>query len=132
MKALVVIGYEPMWVAGGYGVVEEMLEAAGGENVAGGEKKDFYAIDFEKVLSQRPEVIVDLTLDAPATDERRNSVKAFWKRFSSIPAAATGRIKFIDSDLLTIPGPRLVEGLAELEKALGRQQGKKAGGDGAR
>jgi ABC-type Fe3+-hydroxamate transport system substrate-binding protein len=118
VRTLVVIGYEPMWVAGGYGVVNELLDAAGGTNVAGNVTKDFYAVDFETVLATAPDCIIDLTLDAPLTSARRDAIRAFWKRFPSIPAVASGRIEFVDSDLLTIPGPRLVDGLAQLEAAL--------------
>lgn len=129
VKTLVVIGYEPMWVAGGTGAVDEILKAVGGENVAGGVKKSFYAPSFEQVLASGPQVIVDLTLDAPDTNERREAVKAFWKRFGTIPAVANGRIEFLDSDLLTIPGPRIVDGVPALERAL-RGSAAQGGADG--
>lgn len=118
VSALVVIGYEPLWVAGGTGFLNEILEAAGGRNVAGAIEKDFYAIDFERVIAEGPECIIDLTLEDATDCEAQAKVMAFWRRFESIPAAASGRVEFIDSDLLTVPGPRLVDGVAAIEKAL--------------
>jgi iron complex transport system substrate-binding protein len=115
LKAVAVIGYEPLWVAGGEGFLNELLEAAGFTNAAGAVKKDFYAADFERILAAAPDVIIDLTLEGPGDEAARGNVKAFWNRFQSIPAVKSGRIEFIDSDLLTIPGPRLVKGLAALE-----------------
>ena len=115
LKAVAVIGYEPLWVAGGAGFLNELLEAAGLTNAAGTVKKDFYAADFERVLAAAPEIIVDLTLEGTGDEAARKKVAAFWDRFRSIPAVKAGRIEFVDSDLLTIPGPRLVEGLAALE-----------------
>jgi iron complex transport system substrate-binding protein len=118
VRVLAVIGYEPLWVAGGAGYLNELIEAAGGENVAGGIAKDFYAIDFERVLAEPPEVIVDLTLEGAPSEARRAVVLSFWERFKTIPAVANNRIAFVESDLLTIPGPRLVKGLEALEGAL--------------
>lgn len=118
VPALVVIGYEPLWVAGGTGFLNEILEAAGGRNVAGAIERDFYAIDFERVIAAAPGCIIDVTIEDAGDQKARAKVLAFWKRFESIPAAASGRVEFIDSDLLTVPGPRLVEGVAALEKAL--------------
>ena len=57
VRALVVIGYEPVYVAGGWGFLNELLEAAGGANAAGKVQKDFYAADVEGVIAARPEVI---------------------------------------------------------------------------
>jgi len=122
VKTLIVIGYEPMWVAGGYGVVDELLLAGGGQNVAGAVRKDFYAVSFESVLASEPDVIVDLTLPDDAEQAARDAIVAFWKRFPTIPAVKNSRIEFVDIDLLTIPGPRLVDGLARLEKALRPQE----------
>ncbi len=81
-------------------------------------KKDFYAADIETVIAAKPEVIVDLTLKATDPQSRRDAAKAFWSRFTSVPAVKNNRVEFIDIDLLTIPGPRLLEGLIGLEAAL--------------
>ncbi len=117
VSVLVVIGYEPLWVAGGFGFLNELVSAAGGSNVAGKIGKDFYQVDFETVLASKPQVVIDLTLEKD-TPERRESVRAFWSRYPTIPAVADNRIEFVESDFLTIPGPRLVDGLAALEKIL--------------
>jgi len=130
VPVLVVIGYEPMWVAGGNGVVNELIDAAGGRNVAGKVNKDFYQIDFESVLASAPEVIVDVTLHAPVTAEKRAPVVSFWRRFGTVPAVKSGAIEFLDTDLLTIPGPRLIDGVAELAKALHGRDGKPGAGSG--
>jgi iron complex transport system substrate-binding protein len=118
-RVLAVIGYEPLWVAGGYGFLNELIAAAGGDNAAGAVKKDFYAADFERILVARPEVILDLTLEAPPTAAEREKALAFWRRAGSIPAVSNGRVEFVESDLLTIPGPRLIDGLGRIQRALG-------------
>lgn len=118
VKTLVVIGHEPLWVAGGYGFLNEILEAAGGRNVAGNVARDFYGVDLERVLAARPEVIVDLTLENVRDKTAQRAALSFWKRLEGTLAVGIGRVRFIDSDLLTIPGPRLVEGLRKLQDAL--------------
>lgn len=117
VRTLVVIGYEPMWVAGRWGFLNEILDAAGGENVAG-EDRDFYQMDFESVVASRPDVIVSLSLENATDAASRRKVADFWKPYASIPAVKNARIEFMSSDSLTIPGPRLVKGLSELERLL--------------
>ena len=118
VRVLVVIGYTPLWVAGGYGFLNELVEAAGGQNVAARVDKDFYAIDMESVIAARPQVIVDLTLEDVTEEKRWQRSNAFWSRFRSGRVLKDARVVFVKSDLLTIPGPRLIEGLAALEKLL--------------
>ncbi len=131
VSVLVVIGYEPLYVAGGYGFLNELIDAAGGANVMAKTERDFFAADVESVIAAKPEVIVDLTLEDTSAADRRAAVLSYWRRFSSIPAVADRRIEVIDSDFLTIPGPRLVDGLAALEKALHGAEPADGGG-GAR
>ncbi len=129
ISTLVVIGYEPLWVVGGSGYLDELLRAAGGTNAAGAIKRDFYAIDFERVIASAPECIIDLTLKDAGDERGRAMVLAFWNRFRSIPAVAAGRIEFVDTDLLTIPGPRLQQGIERLQAALHGPDDNAGGGE---
>lgn len=115
VKVLAVIGYEPLWVAGGAGFLNELFTASGFTNSAGAVEKDFYAASIETILASRPDVIIDLTLEDPQDAAGRKRIEAFWSRFESMPAVRNNRVEFVASDLLTIPGPRLVKGLKALE-----------------
>ena len=43
--------------------------------------------------------------------------------WSSLPAAAEGRTRFIDPDILLRPGPRMVEGVQQLREAISKVGG---------
>ena len=115
-KTLILIGYEPLWVAGGEGFLNEFIEICGGENAAGGIKKEFYAMDFESVLAAKPEIIIDISLSRTDDEDGRVRGESFWEKWPNIPAVRDGRIEFIERDLLTIPGPRVVKGLEAMKK----------------
>jgi iron complex transport system substrate-binding protein len=55
------------------------------------------------------------------SSESAGAVDAVAERpgFDAIAAVAEGRVVLVDSDLVTRPGPRIVDGLAALVAALG-------------
>jgi iron complex transport system substrate-binding protein len=93
--------------------IYDLLERAGCDPVTADAESDY------------PEWSVDeLVADAPAvylvTVESANSVEQIARRpgFAGIEAVASGNVAFLDSDLVTRPGPRVVEGLAQISEAL--------------
>jgi len=93
--------------------VYDLLERAGCDPVTADAASDY------------PEWSVDeLVADAPAvylvTAESAKSVEQIARRpgFSGIEAVANGNVAFLDPDLVTRPGPRVVDGLAQISAAL--------------
>ena len=91
----------------------DLLERAGCDPVTADASSDY------------PEWSVDdLVADAPAvylvTSESAKSIEQIARRpgFAGIEAVANGNVAFLDSDLVTRPGPRVVEGLAQISAAL--------------
>lgn len=111
VRTLVVLGSRPLAVAGPGGFLDDMLRAAGGENVVA-EGPPWPTIGVERVLELAPEVIVEAGLgmgSEPGLD---------WSRWPSIPAVRDGRVVRIDDVRLLRPGPRVAEGAAVLARAL--------------
>jgi iron complex transport system substrate-binding protein len=68
----------------------------------------------EAALASRPDAIVMLSGDAMGTAANTKIAAAL----KDSPAAKNGRVYLINGDLLTRPGPRLVDGLEQIAHAL--------------
>ncbi len=55
-------------------------------------------------------------LAAPEPD--MEAIRDFWKQWPDIPAVKAGRVIVVDADLVTRPGPRIVDGLEIIARAL--------------
>ncbi len=109
------IGAAPIVSVGTLTFAHELIELAGGANVAAGAAA-YPRFSREQVLGLAPEVIVISSMDraAGAVEESRRE----WARWPGVPAVRDGRIHIVDSDLFDRPSPRLVEGLEELARVI--------------
>jgi iron complex transport system substrate-binding protein len=102
------IGVAPMVSAGSGTYLHEMIELAGGENLAAG-REPYPRFSPEEVVTMAPEVILVSVMRSEGT--RAHEI---WGRFSTVPALRSGRVHVVDSDLFDRPSPRLVQALEEL------------------
>lgn len=107
VRALVVVGRDPLFVAGPGSFLDELLRLAGGENVAADAGAPWAMVSLEAMLARRPEVIVDTSENR--SDAPRGALAGHWERWPFLPAVAAGRVHFVDPAVLAIPGPRLGE-----------------------
>jgi len=110
-RVLVVVGREPLFVAGPGSHLDRLLEAAGGVNVAADLASPWAQASLEAMLERAPEVIVDTSDNRPGAP--RGLAAGGWGRWPFLPAVAGGRVAHVDPWRLTLPGPRLGE-MAEL------------------
>ncbi len=110
-RVLVAVGREPLYVAGPGSHLDELVRAAGGENVAADALSPYQLLSLEAALARRPEVIVDSSENRPGA--LRGRVLGDWGRWPFLPAVEERRVYFVDPARLSIPGPRLGE-MAEL------------------
>ena len=113
VRALVVYDREPIVAAGAGTFADELLHAAHAINVVPRGPLTYPTLSIEAVASLDPDVIIDAHSHYGATETR-----GFWKRFTSLRAVRRDRIRPIDADLLSRAGPRIVDGLEALAKAL--------------
>jgi len=112
-RVLLVVGRNPLVVAGGGTFLDELMAAAGGTNVLADSKRLYPMVSMEKVLVAQPDIIVECSgsmLGKDLTAEAREA----WSRWSSLPAVRSGRVYVSRSDALLRPGPRILEALDEL------------------
>ncbi|EGA9662817.1 ABC transporter substrate-binding protein [Listeria monocytogenes] len=99
-----------LYTAGKGTFMNEMLELAGGTNVV--TESGFIPYNEEKVVELQPDIILSVYPDAKATIQKR----AAWK---DIPAIKNDKIYEMDANKLSRPGPRLLEGAADIQAVLG-------------
>jgi len=101
---------DPILTAGGPSFISDLIHEAGGRNVFAGIDVETPHVNVESVIRARPELIV-VPLERRNIEDRR----AFWEGW-----LGKGKVRFasINPDLLHRPGPRLLDGLELLQKAL--------------
>ncbi len=108
-KVLFVTWHDPLWTAGSETLVNELIEKAGGVNIAR-ELSGHQVISLEVVVEDNPDVIIAITGHGDARD-----LPFEWAqtepRLKETSARHGGRIYQIDTDTATRPGPRIVDGL---------------------
>lgn len=114
-KALAVVELEPLFVAGSDSFLDDLLRLAGLENAARGEKP-WARWSSERVLNADPDLILVVRAHgavgtADADLRRQLAHRAPW---STLRAVRTGHVYSVTDDLVTIPGPRLLDGLQEV------------------
>lgn len=103
------------WTAGPGSFIETMIGLAGGRNVGSSLKDPWAQISTEEIVKQDPDVVVlGDTVWGGVTPELVKA-RAGW---AGIKAVKNGKIFPFDDNLLSRPGPRLVDGIEALAKLL--------------
>lgn len=104
--------YPPLTTVGPDTFVYDLLERAGCDPVTAGAKSDYPEWSVEDLVASAPQMYL-------ATSDSVKGPGAIAKRpgFDGIAAVAAGNIVLLDGDLITRPGPRVVDGLEQLVTA---------------
>jgi iron complex transport system substrate-binding protein len=105
--------YPPLTTVGPNTFVFDLLQRAGCDPVTAGAKAPYPTWSLERLVSENPQVYLldSLSGATPAAVAKRHG-------FGALAAVKGGHVIVIDSDLVTRPGPRIVDGLETLAKAL--------------
>lgn len=113
-RVLYVLWPEPLIVPGREALVTELIRLAGGESITAADADAYPRYSLEAAVAKAPEVILLANHGAttgPIDRER-------WQRLTELPAIRTGRLHQVDGNLLHRYGPRLVDGLEQLARAI--------------
>jgi iron complex transport system substrate-binding protein len=105
----------PLVTLGGQHLVTRAIETCGGRNVFASLSQPAPTVSVEAVLAAQPQAII-----GGVDDGRPVTWLEEWSRWRTIPAVANRQLSLVNADLLHRPGPRFVEGLAELCAAIDR------------
>ena len=105
--------YPPLTTVGPDTFIGDLLALAGCRSVSARAKSDYPQWSVEDLVRQDPRVYL-------VSSESGASPKAVASRpgFAAVAAIAAGRVVPIDADLVSRPGPRVVDGLLLLARAL--------------
>lgn len=103
-----------LYTAGPGTFVNDVLQMAGGANIAAGAGTDWPQLSQESLILADPDVILLADQPADVTPE----MVAARPGWSEVSAVKNKRILVINDDLTSRPGPRVVDGLEFVAKAL--------------
>ncbi|MDW8021868.1 MAG: ABC transporter substrate-binding protein [Nitrososphaerota archaeon] len=106
VDAAYIVSYGPIWVAGSGTYISELIEFAGGRN-AFSDKNWWTSISEEELVARDPSILI-------ASDEGIYEALRNLKEKGLIH----GEIKLVSQDPINRPGPRVVDALEELVKAI--------------
>ncbi|MDX1387524.1 MAG: helical backbone metal receptor, partial [bacterium] len=118
LKALLVVGYEPLVVVGGNNFIDESITHLGISNVAGQSRMSYPTYSTEQLIRSAPEIIIDLPMGTENTPDKAKKHLQWWNRFPSIPAVRDGRIFTFPVEEMAMV-PTLPEALKKLSALIG-------------
>ena len=104
------ISREPLFTVGKSSFLTEIVARAGGHSVTADIDAAYPKISKETALILNPEIII---LSDSEDNREPNDV------FKNSPAVKNGRAYKINADIISRPGPRLVDALEQISKSLG-------------
>lgn len=99
----------PLYTLNGDQIASDAIRACGGRNIFAGLKTVAPQVGVEAVVQQDPEAIVGGKLYTP--QDRGLSI---WQPYKGMTAVRRNNLFTLDEELLTRPGPRVVDGAAAL------------------
>lgn len=106
---------EPLMTAGPKTFIGQMIELAGGENLFADVTEEYPQISAEAVAQRNPDIVLGPDDHADKLTAEEISARPGW---DATGAVQNDRFAIIDGDIVSRPGPRLVEGLEQVAAAL--------------
>ena len=105
------------WTAGTGSFIDALITMAGGENIAAKGQGAWVQFSLEQIVSSDPEVIIIQTMTGgiPTVSKEELEAHPAW---GEMTAVKQGNICFINGDLVSRPGPRIVQGLETMAKII--------------
>lgn len=104
---------DPLISVGPGTFIDSMIKIAGGTNIASDTKEEYPQFSLETLLQQNPEIYI--AVKGPMVDPGDISKRSGWQ---NITAIKLNRIYLVDDNLVSRPGPRIVQGLKAIAKAI--------------
>ena len=114
-RVLYLVWSDPLIAAGPASFIHDLLQIAGGKNVVQERTVPYPRVSLEEVVARAPEVILVAShldaMDRPSTIVRGS----LWQ---GVPAVRSNRVVPVPGDTIHRFGPRVVEGLGHLARAI--------------
>jgi len=123
-SVLIVFGREEgslrgIYASGGVGFLHDMVEAAGGRNVFADVRRESVQASLESIFQRAPEIILEIRAGmTPRPTGWEQQTRVIWREAASLPAVQNTRVHALLDARVVIPGPRIAEGIALIERAI--------------
>lgn len=109
------VWYAPYMTAGKKSFINSIIEMAGGKNIFGQIEDPYSMVSEESIILENPQVIL-------IPSQNGISLKSVCQRngWKNIDAVKNGRVYFVDGDLISRPGPRIVKSINEIRELYGK------------
>ncbi|MEW6226666.1 MAG: ABC transporter substrate-binding protein [Bacillota bacterium] len=116
VKAFYLVWDEPIMTAGPNTLLHDLITLAGGVNIANDAGQQYPTYSLEVLVAKNPDVIMAPRIHGGGgLDPEKIKTKTGW---NVISAVKNNRIYLLEDDLVSRPGPRIVDGLLEVARAL--------------
>ena len=105
------------WTAGGGSFIHDIITIAGGENIASRIAVDYTQLSIEEIVNADPDIIIIQTMmgGIPTVAVEILEEHPIWSQLSAVK---DGNVYLVNGDLVSRPGPRIVQGLQEMAEIL--------------
>jgi iron complex transport system substrate-binding protein len=110
VRVLYVVWHDPVMSVGSDTRIHELIEVAGGINIAEVGGEGYPTLALEEIISLNPQVIIVNTEDYEGGDASLQAILN-ESRLSNVDAVVNGQVYGINADLTNRPTPRIVDGL---------------------
>ena len=103
------LGSNPIVTANKDTIMDEIIELAGGENIARGASMRYPKYSREAVIAADPDAIIVVSMGRSGEGALKR-----WRAYEGLKAVRENKIRVIDSNIICHMGPRLINGLEEI------------------
>jgi len=111
----ILLEYYPIWTYGKGSFGDDLIRLAGGTNIAENMSGEYVSLDPSFVISKNPDIIVYTVGSMTTTTKSDITGRPGWQ---TLDAVVNDKIFGINDDLITLYGPRIVDGLEDLAALL--------------
>ncbi|OLB61876.1 MAG: cobalamin-binding protein [Nitrospirae bacterium 13_2_20CM_2_61_4] len=112
-RVLYVLSSEPLITVGPGSFIHQLIELAGGSNVAARARVAYPRLSMEAVLKEDPEVLL---FPSGRVEGIAGGEELRWERWATLAAVKLKRLHRVPNNVLNRPGPRIIEGLEALAR----------------
>lgn len=115
VRVFYVVNTDPLISVGPASFIHQMLQEAGGDNIAARATAAYPKVSLEEVIRKDPEVIifpVGTTEGIPEAEQQQ------WRKWKGLSAVSQDRLYQVKAELVNRPGPRVIDGVQLLASLL--------------
>lgn len=106
-----------LWTCGKDSFLDDLVRKAKGTNIAGNIQRKWLVLNREQLIHEDPEIIIIVSKSEEKFDKAKEWIKT-ENPFGQLSAVISDSIYYLDENIVTRPGPRFIDALAELARIL--------------